>query len=134
MSVFEDEEIEYLKSQLLGRLATVGPDGQPHAVAVSFRYNAQLDTIDIGGHDFARRKKYRDVQRNPRVALIVDDMVSVDPWRPQGIEVRGEAEVLSSGGEALGPGFAPEMFRIRPQRIVSWGIMGNMVPAGRSVS
>jgi pyridoxamine 5'-phosphate oxidase family protein len=134
MSVFQDEEIEYLKSQLLGRLATVGPDGQPHAVAVSFRYNAQLDTIDIGGHDFARRKKYRDVQRNPRVALIVDDMVSVDPWRPQGIEVRGEAEVLSSGGEALGPGFAPEMFRIRPQRIVSWGILGNMVPAGRSVS
>ena len=134
MSVFENEEIEYLKSQLLGRLATVGSDGQPHAVAVSFRYNAQLDSIDIGGHDFARRKKYRDVQRNPRVALIVDDMVSVDPWRPQGIEVRGEAEVLSSGGEALGPGFAPEMFRIRPQRIVSWGILGNMVPAGRSVS
>jgi PPOX class F420-dependent enzyme/OxyR family protein len=54
MSVFEDEEIEYLKSQLLGRLATVGPDGQPHVVAVSFCYNAQLDTIDIGGHDFAR--------------------------------------------------------------------------------
>ena len=134
MSVFTDEEIEYLKSQLLGRLATVGPDGQPHVVAVSFCYNAQLDTIDIGGHEFARRKKYRDVQRNPRVALIVDDMVSVNPWRPQGIEVRGEAEVLSSGGEALGPGFAPEMFRIRPQRIVSWGIMGNMVPAGRSVS
>jgi pyridoxamine 5'-phosphate oxidase family protein len=134
MSVFTNEEIEYLNSQLLGRLATVGPDGQPHAVAVSFHYNAHLDTIDIGGHDFARRKKYRDVQRNPRVALIVDDMVSVDPWRPRGIEVRGEAEVLSSGGEALGPGFAPDMFRIRPQRIVSWGIMGSVVPAGRSVS
>jgi hypothetical protein len=26
------------------------------------------------------------------------------------------------------------MFRIRPRRIVSWGIMGKMVPAGRSVS
>ena len=134
MSVFTNEEIEYLNNQLLGRLATVGPDGQPHAVAVSFRYNAQLDTIDIGGHDFARRKKYRDVQRNPRVALIVDDLQSVNPWRPQGIEVRGEAEVLRSGGEVLGPGFDPEMFRIRPRRIVSWGIMGNMVPAGRSVS
>jgi pyridoxamine 5'-phosphate oxidase family protein len=134
MSVFTNEEIEYLNSQLLGRLATVGPDGQPHVVPVSFRYNAQLDTIDIGGHDFARRKKYQDVQRNPRVAFLVDDMVSVDPWRPRGIEVRGEAEVLSSGGETLGPGFAPDMFRIRPRRIVSWGIMGNMVPAGRSVS
>jgi pyridoxamine 5'-phosphate oxidase family protein len=134
MSVFTNEEIEYLNSQILGRLATVGPDGQPHAVAVSFRYNAQLDTIDIGGHDFAKRKKYRDVQRNPRVALIVDDLESVNPWRPQGIEVRGEAEVLSSGGEALGPGFSPDMFRIRPRRIVSWGIMGSEVPAGRSVS
>jgi pyridoxamine 5'-phosphate oxidase family protein len=134
MPVFTPDEIAYLQDQLLGRLATVGSDGQPHAVPVSFRYNAELDTIDIGGHDFARRKKYRDVQRNPRVAFLVDDMVSVDPWRPRGIEVRGEAEVLTSGGEALGPGFAPEMFRIRPRRIVSWGIMGNMVPAGRSVS
>ena len=134
MSVFTDEEIDYLNTQLLGRLATVGPDGQPHAVAVSFRHNAQLDTIDIGGHDFARRKKYRDVQRNPRVALIVDDMESANPWRPRGIEIRGEAEILSSGGEDLGPGFAPDMFRISPRRIVSWGIMGNMMPAGRSVS
>jgi len=134
MSVFQDEEIEYLESQLLGRLATVGPDGQPHVVPVSFRYNAQLDTIDIGGHDFARHKKYQDVQRNPRVAFLVDDMISVNPWRPRGIEVRGEAEVLRSGGEALGPGFAPDMFRIHPQRIVSWGIMGSVVPAGRSVS
>jgi pyridoxamine 5'-phosphate oxidase family protein len=134
MSVFTNEEIEYLKSQLLGRLATVGPEGQPHAVAVSFRYNAELDTIDIGGHDFARRKKYQDVQRNPRVAFLVDDLESVNPWWVRGIEVRGGAEVLTSGGEALGPGFAPEMFRIRPRRIVSWGIMGNMVPAGRSVS
>ena len=134
MSVFQDEEIEFLESQLLGRLATVGSDGQPHVVPVSFRYNAQLDTIDIGGHDFARRKKYQDVQRNPMVAFLVDDMVSVDPWRPRGIEVRGEAEVLTSGGEALGPGFAPNMFRILPQRIVSWGIMGNVVPSGRSVS
>ena len=57
MSVFTNEEIEYLKSQLLGRLATVGPDGQPHVVPVSFRYNAQLVTIDIGGHDFARHKR-----------------------------------------------------------------------------
>ena len=134
MSVFTDEEIEYLKSQLLGRLATVGPDGQPHVVPVSFRYNVELDTIDIGGHDFARRKKYQDVQRNPRVAFLVDDLASVNPWWVRGIEVRGEAEVLTSGGEALGPGFAPEMFSIRPRRIVSWGILRNMVPAGRSVS
>ena len=122
MSHFTAEEIAYLLSQRLGRLATVGPDGQPHVVPVGFRYNPELDTIDIGGHDFAKRKKYRDVQRNPQVAFVVDDLASISPWRPRMIEIRGTAEVLGSGGEQVIPGFDTEMFRIRPRRIVSIGI------------
>src|SRR6516165_7056912 len=98
VSNFTAEEIAYLQSQRLGRLATVGPDGQPHVVPVGFRYNAELDTIDIGGHDFAKRKKYRDVQYNPRVAFVVDDLASTSPWRPRMIEIRGTAEVLGAGG------------------------------------
>lgn len=125
MSVFTAAEVAYLQSQRLGRLATVGADGQPHVVPVGFRYNPELDTIDIGGHDFAKRKKYRDVQRNPRVAFVVDDLASTAPWRPRGIEIRGEAEVRESGGEAIGPGFDPEMFRIRPRRIISWALEGD---------
>jgi pyridoxamine 5'-phosphate oxidase family protein len=121
-SVFSPAEIAYLQSQRLGRLATVGPDGQPHVVPVSFRYNPDMDTIDIGGHGFARRKKYRDVRHNPLVAFVVDDVASVDPWRARGIEIRGAATVLESGGTAIMPGFDPEMFRITPQRIISWGI------------
>jgi len=122
MSVFTPDEIAYLQSQRLGRLATATPDGRPHVVPVAFRYNPESDTIDIGGHGFAGRKKYRDVQRNPHVACVVDDLASVSPWRPRGIEVRGEAEVLATGGETIGRGFDPEIFRIRPQRIVSWGL------------
>ena len=122
MSVFTPAEIAYLQSQRLGRLATVGPDGQPHVVPVSFRYNPDLDTIDIGGHGFATRKKFRDVQRNPRVAFVVDDVPSVVPWRARGIEIRGEAEVRETGGQQIMANFDPEMFRIRPRRIVSWGI------------
>jgi pyridoxamine 5'-phosphate oxidase family protein len=124
MSVFTPTEIAYLRSQRLGRLATVGPDGQPHVVPVAFRYNPDEDTIDIGGHGFARRKKYRDVQRNHRVAFVVDDLASVQPWVARGIEIRGQAEVLATGGETVQPGFDPEMFRIRPRRIVSWGVEG----------
>src|SRR5919112_5265241 len=112
MSVFTDEEIEHLKSQLLGRLTTGGPDCQPHVVPVGFRYNEELDTIDIGGHGFAQRKKYQDVQRNPRVAFLVDDLASVNPWRAGGDEGRGEGEGLKRGGEGVGPRFAPEMFRL----------------------
>ena len=122
MNHFTEEETTYLNEQRLGRLATVGPDGQSHVVPVGFRFNPDLGTIDIGGHDFANRKKFRDVQRNPRVAFVVDDLVSVAPWRVRGIEVRGEADILSTGGAEVGPGFDPAMFRIRPQRIAHWGL------------
>jgi pyridoxamine 5'-phosphate oxidase family protein len=134
MSVFTDEERDYLSSDVrLGRLATVGPNGMPHVVPTSFRYNRDHDTIDVGGHDFTRRKKYRDVLRHPKVAFVVDDIASVSPWRVRGIEVRGEAEVLDSGGSELGPGFAQEMFRITPRRIVAWGLAEPMSYHARSV-
>jgi pyridoxamine 5'-phosphate oxidase family protein len=132
MSVFTDEEREYLLSGgPLGRLATAGPDGMPHVVPTGFRYNQDRDTIDVGGHDFATRKKYRDVLSNPKVAFVVDDLVSVSPWRVRGIEIRGEAEVLDTGGTELGRGFAPEMFRITPKRIVSWGLGGEQMSFSR---
>jgi pyridoxamine 5'-phosphate oxidase family protein len=99
----------------------------------AFRYNQQHDTIDVGGHDFAKRKKYRDVLRNPKMAFVIDDIPSVSPWRVRGIEIRGEAEVLDTGGTELGRGFAPGMFRITPQRIVSWGLSDPMSFNARSV-
>ncbi|HZD00485.1 MAG TPA: PPOX class F420-dependent oxidoreductase [Actinomycetes bacterium] len=134
MSVFTDEERRYLLSGVtLGRLATVGSDGTPHVVPTSYRYNQRHDTIDIGGHDFATRKKYRDVLRNAKVAFVVDDLASVNPWRARGIELRGEAEVLDTGGTELGPGFAPQMFRITPKRIVSWGLEEQLSFNARSV-
>jgi pyridoxamine 5'-phosphate oxidase family protein len=122
MSVFTPAEIDYMKSQRLCRLATVGSNHQPHVVPVAFRYNPDLDTIDIGGHDFARRKKFRDVQRNPKVALVIDDIASVNPWVVRGIEIRGEAEILNTGGKDILTSFDAEMFRIKPKRVVSWGI------------
>ena len=58
MSMFTEQEREYLLSGArLGRLATVGSDGTPHVVPTAFRYNPDLDTIEIGGHNFAKRRK-----------------------------------------------------------------------------
>jgi pyridoxamine 5'-phosphate oxidase family protein len=125
MSVFSPAEVAYLASQRLARIATAGPNGQPHVVPVSFRYNPDTDTIDVGGHGFAQRKKYRDVQSNPRVAIVIDDLASIDPWRPRMIEIRGVTEVLPTGGETIGRGFDPPMFRIWPKRIISIGIEGD---------
>jgi PPOX class F420-dependent enzyme/OxyR family protein len=133
MSIFTPAEIEYLQSQSLGRLATVGPEGQPHVVPVGFRYNPEHDTIDIGGHHgFAKRKKFRDVRRNPRVALVVDDWQG--PGKTRAVEIRGEAAILETGGQEIVPSFDPEMFRIRPKHIVSWGLEGaGYAPNARSV-
>ena len=120
MSAFSDAEIDYLGSQRLGRLATVGKDGVPHVVPVAFRYNPDADTIDIGGHDFAKRKKFRDVQRIGVAALVVDDVLP--PWHPRAVEVRGEASTLETGGKAIMEGFDDPIIRITPRRIVSWGL------------
>ncbi|HKX14629.1 MAG TPA: hypothetical protein VJN19_05510, partial [Propionibacteriaceae bacterium] len=68
-----------------------------------------------------------------KVAFVVDDLASVNPWRVRGIEIRGEADVLDTGGTELGPGFDPEMFRITPKRIVSWGLEEKMSYKARSV-
>ena len=122
MSSFSSQEIAYLQSQLLGRLATAGVDGDPHVVPVGFRYNPELDTIDVGGHGIAQSKKYRDVARNGRAAFVVDDLVSVDPWTPRMLAVRGRAEALPSGGQPIMPDFAPELIRIFPTWIGSFGI------------
>ena len=126
MSAFTPPEIAYLTSQGLARLATVGPDGQPHVVPVTFIFNAEEDAIDVGGIDFGATKKWRDARQNPRVTFLLDD-VRPDPRRARAIEVRGRAEALASGGSGINPrfpNFAEEFLRIRPTRIVSWGLAG----------
>ena len=119
---FSDAERQYLADQLLGRLATADADGRPHVVPVSFRYDAELGTIDCGGFHVDTTKKWRDVRANPWVALVVDDLVSTDPWQPRMLEIRGRAEAVTTGGERLRPGFGPAFIRIHPEKKNSFGI------------
>jgi len=116
MSAFTDDELSYLLGERrLARVATVGAGGTPHVVPVGWSFNAELDAIEIGGHDFTRTKKFRDVQRHGRAAVVIDDLASTEPWRPRGIEVRGPAEAV---------GAPRPLIRILPERIVSWGVDG----------
>ena len=86
MGAFADTpELEYLAGQPLGRLATLAPDGAPQTRPVGFRYNGDLDTIDIGGRDLGASRKYRNVAADPRVSFVVDNLASIDPWRPRGV-------------------------------------------------
>jgi pyridoxamine 5'-phosphate oxidase family protein len=115
-------QIEYLASQLLGRIATTGTDHKPHVVPTSFRFNAEVGSIDVGGHHVATTKKYRDVQSNGWAAIVVDDLASIDPWTPRMLEIRGRAEAIPTGGRHLGPGFGEAFIRIYPEKINSFGI------------
>ena len=123
MATFSDKELEYLTSQRLARLATADATAAPHVVPVGFRLSADADAIEVGGHNFARSKKYRDLKANPKVAIVIDDLASVDPWTPRGPELRGTAELHDSGGgERFPRGFDEAWVRIVPERVVSWGI------------
>src|SRR5512140_3494705 len=120
MSRFTPQEIEYLQSQRLARLATLGANGDLHVVPLAFRYNPEHDTIDLGGHNFSTSKKYRDALRYGRVALVVDDVLP--PWRPRFVEVRGTVEPFKEGGKNINAGFENEMLRLTPTYIVSIGV------------
>jgi pyridoxamine 5'-phosphate oxidase family protein len=114
MSVFREAEILYLAGgRQLGRIATVGADGTPHVVPVAWIYNAVRDTIDVGGHELELSKKFRDVARSSRAAIVIDDLKSTDPWHPRGIEIRGRGEAIA---------LPTPLIRVHPERIVSWGL------------
>ncbi|HEX9034438.1 MAG TPA: PPOX class F420-dependent oxidoreductase, partial [Streptosporangiaceae bacterium] len=77
--------------------------------------------IDIGGRDLGSTRKFRNVQANGQVAFVVDDIASVDPWVVRCFEVRGVAEALT-GQAPLNRYMSPEIIRIHPRRIISWGM------------
>lgn len=134
LTTFTEKEIEYMGGQRLGRLATAGSDSSPHVVPVGFRVDSAAGVIEVGGHGISRSKKWRDLQANPKVALVIDDLASIQPWTPRGIEVRGRAELHDEGGDdKFGPGWDRSWLCIRPHRVISWGINGPAFSAeGRS--
>ena len=129
MGKFTPQEIEYLQSQRLGRLATVNEKGDLHVVPVGFRYNPDRDTIDIGGQNIVPTKKYRDALRHGRVAFVVDDVLP--PWKPRMVEVRGTVQAVPEGGKEINPNFRPDILRITPTYIVSIGVNDDVVHPGQ---
>ena len=85
---FTKSEQRFLRSNEVGRLATISRDGTPHVVPVSylFKDNALLIAVDYG------TKKLGNIKRNRRIALVVD---TVGPNR--GILIQGNAKLIEHG-------------------------------------
>lgn len=132
MTVFTEPEAGYLRSQRIGRLATVDADGQPQANPVAFFLNED-GTLDIGGLAMGRTKKWRNTGTHPKVALVVDSLVSERPWLVCGVEIRGEAE-RRVGSHDLGAQLSDEVIRIHPRWVYSWGLEDVPGATSRAVS
>jgi pyridoxamine 5'-phosphate oxidase family protein len=121
-ATFTASELAYLRGQRLARLGTIGPDGGPQVRPVGFIVDADSGTIDVPGMRNPSTQKWRNVERDGRVSLIVDDVVA-PPWQPRALEIRGVAEVLPDvlHRDAF-PGVQPGVIRIRPKRILVFGL------------
>jgi pyridoxamine 5'-phosphate oxidase family protein len=126
---FTDDEIAYLRSQPLARLATVAPDGQPDVVPVSFELDDD-GCLWVGGPgaSFLTTRKVRNiVGGNDTVSLVVDDLPSFEPFVARGVRVYGRAVPPVERVGMVGPGF---YVRITPTTSWSWNLEGE--PAGEA--
>jgi len=132
---FKSHEIEFLRQADLGRLATIQPDGTPQNSPVGFSYNESLGTIDIAGFRMSKSQKFRNIAQNDKVAFVVDDIVSRDPWRVRCLEIRGtaeQAEIPASYG-AAGDELDTAIIRVTARRIISFGIDDQLTEPHRLV-
>ena len=72
------------------------------------------DDIVTAGFDITHTVRFRNIQSNPRVSVVVDDLASIEPWSPRGIKVTGKAVIEMVDGSPR--------FRISPTVIISWAI------------
>jgi pyridoxamine 5'-phosphate oxidase family protein len=119
---FTDEEIAYLRSQPIARLASLGPDDQPDVVPVGFEFDGADFWIGGSGESVLRTRKMRNIAAGRhKVALVVDDLVSFDPFIARGIRVYGTAAGPVERVGMVGPGF---YLRITPSISWSWNMAG----------
>lgn len=118
---FTEDELSYLRGQRLGRLATVDRAGAPQNNPVGFFIDDNTGQLIVAGIAMGTSRKYQNVRRNGYVSLVIDDLVSTDPWKVRGVEVRGSAEPQDDVDPPM-DGLSREIIRITPRWIGSWGI------------
>ena len=86
------KELAFIRAQRVGRVATVGPDGEPHNVPVC--------VVAVGGNlcfaSEATARKVKNLRARPRAALVFD--VYDEDWRKlAGVMVVGKASIIEKG-------------------------------------
>ena len=136
MKTFSQKELEYMKEQWVGRLATVSKKQTPQLTPVGFAADENRVYMNIKHTSH----KARNIRGNPLVSFVVDDFPSWEVIR--GVLIRGRAKLVSGGeshetGKALiyekypryeaeygvrEDGWSKYILVITPTRIQSWGL------------
>lgn len=95
--MFQDRERRFVERARVGRLATADAEGRPHVVPVCFAFvdDWLVTPIDEKPQTASANalRRSRDVEENPRVALVVDRYS--EDWTQLGwVQVRGTATHL----------------------------------------
>ena len=120
--VLTDAEKEYIGrvsetgQAKLAEIATSTPDGQPHVVPLRAGLNAAGEKVLVLGNSMAQSYKYRQVQKNPKVAVVWHSQEPGPPPTIKGIEIRGTAEIKQA------PGDKDPHFEVTLTKAFSWGI------------
>jgi PPOX class F420-dependent enzyme/OxyR family protein/uncharacterized protein (TIGR02246 family) len=125
IDVFDASHAAYLRDKQRGHLATIAPNGTPQNKPVSFRYNDELQTIEIPGINMDRSAKFHNIAMRPGVAFTVDDTPDAHAGT-EGVrfmEIRGTAEQVELELPPM-PGTSRWIIRITPRRVVSWNVGG----------
>ena len=71
-----------------------------------------------------KHTKYRNVLKNDKVAIILDDLKTVDLWDPRDIRIYGTADIVTrQGGYMESTNHPnPHCIRVTPKKKSSWGI------------
>ena len=74
--------------------------------------------------NLVKSRKFRNALQNNKVAIVVDDLKSIDPWDPRGIRIYGIADIVTRQGGYLEntdhPN--PQYIRVSPKKKWSWGL------------
>jgi PPOX class probable F420-dependent enzyme len=132
----DDELLAFLREQMVMQCATIGPRGWPHVVGLWY----VPDGVEVRGWTYAKSQKSRNLERDPRATVEIDDGVEYHELRGVMMEchvdVERDVDRVAEYGLALVDryaGGAPEAreafrqqarkrvgLRFVPARIVSW--------------
>jgi PPOX class probable F420-dependent enzyme len=97
---------EFLSTERTCRVATVSPDGAPHASPLFFAW----DGTSLWLYSITRSRRWADLRRDPRIAVVVDAGEEYGELR--GVELTGSVEFVGeaprTGEEAFPELEAPE--------------------------